>query len=529
MKKLALLLIIPILFTSCASILNSKYQKITINTDSDVEVKIDGRTPKIKKGKYLIKRDLKAKQIVLSKEGYKSQYYTLSQSKKSKLYYGSWLTIGLAAVSTYGILALYVPYADRGPHAFNYEKEYSFKDEMVAIPEKDSTLKEIQLNKFSVDIKAEDLIVNYARSYKNFKKGKYYTTSNNSSTEALKIENTIFSDLLNELLVEKGYIDTTRVLIKDNYLSNLYIDAKITHCVVNSSQVHNDAEHGLTFVDMIIEWKALDYYKEPIFTQTSNVTSGQIAYSSYNGIERSLQSAIKDGIEVSFYDFVNKNEVQKLLKDRTQEIVEAEQQEIKLKKAEKYVSNITESTEASVTVKSEMGHGSGFIISPDGFVITNYHVVANEKKLKVILNNGLEYDTKVIRSSKIHDLALLKIDANNLIAFKVSNSLDIQLATEVYAVGTPTAEDLSQTISKGIISGIRKKEGNSKLIQTDASINAGNSGGALVDKNGLVLGIVTSKLHGFGIEGVAFGIPAYEVFDKLKLSIEDDAKASIEE
>ncbi|MEM9390487.1 MAG: trypsin-like serine protease, partial [Bacteroidota bacterium] len=64
-----------------------------------------------------------------------------------------------------------------------------------------------------------------------------------------------------------------------------------------------------------------------------------------------------------------------------------------------------------------------------------------------------------------------------------------------------------------------KTDMNSKLIQTDASINAGNSGGAIVDTNGVVLGVVSSKLSGFGIEGVAFGIPAYEIFDRLKIEI----------
>lgn len=86
-------------------------------------------------------------------------------------------------------------------------------------------------------------------------------------------------------------------------------------------------------------------------------------------------------------------------------------------------------------------------------------------------------------------------------------------------MGTPTAEDLSQTISKGIISGIRKTDGDKKLIQTDASINAGNSGGAIIDKDGLVIGVVSSKLKGFGIEGVAFGIPSYEIFERLKINI----------
>jgi S1-C subfamily serine protease len=179
---------------------------------------------------------------------------------------------------------------------------------------------------------------------------------------------------------------------------------------------------------------------------------------------------------------------------------------------------LPKSIKSTVTIKSKDAFGSGFIISNDGYIITNYHVVSEPENLRVRLNNEKEYDADIIRVSKIYDLALIKIEANDLIPFSINNSKEIEVATEIYAVGTPTAEDLSQTISKGIISGIRKS-GDSKLIQTDASVNSGNSGGPIIDKNGVVLGVVSSKLKGFGVEGVAFGIPAYEVLDRLKLNL----------
>src|SRR5690606_32239302 len=105
---------------------------------------------------------------------------------------------------------------------------------------------------------------------------------------------------------------------------------------------------------------------------------------------------------------------------------------------------------ASLTIKNKNGHGSGFVITSDGYIITNYHVVSDSDNLKVILNDESEYDVAVIRASKIHDLALVKIEAKGLVPFRVSSSRDIEIAGDIFAVGTPTAEDLSQTISKGI-------------------------------------------------------------------------------
>jgi S1-C subfamily serine protease len=111
---------------------------------------------------------------------------------------------------------------------------------------------------------------------------------------------------------------------------------------------------------------------------------------------------------------------------------------------------------------------------------------------------------------------LIQIEAENLVPFRISTN-SAQIAEEIYAVGTPTAEDLGQSISRGIVSGVRSGDGGTKLIQTDASINGGNSGGAMINKQGEVLGVVQAKVKGFGVEGIAFGIPAEIVVEKLRL------------
>jgi S1-C subfamily serine protease len=106
------------------------------------------------------------------------------------------------------------------------------------------------------------------------------------------------------------------------------------------------------------------------------------------------------------------------------------------------------------------------------------------------------------------------------VPFQLSQSREIGVAQELYAVGTPSSEQLSQTISKGIVSGKRKTRTFDQLIQTDAKINRGNSGGAMINKEGLVIGVATYKISGLFIEGIAFGIPAYEIFDRLKIKVE---------
>ena len=216
-------------------------------------------------------------------------------------------------------------------------------------------------------------------------------------------------------------------------------------------------------------------------------------------------------------EFFENDVVDSLMKDRSDLERENSFQTIPLAHNNRYVSSLGEAISSSVTIKTKDGHGSGFVVSSDGHLVTNYHVISDTTDLMVVLNDEREFKPEIIRVSKINDLALIKIDVDSLIPFQISKATNIEIAKDIYAVGTPSGEDLSQSITKGIISGIRKTDSGGKLIQTDASINGGNSGGVLIDKNAEVIGIVSSKLRGFSIEGVAFGIPSYVLFDKLKI------------
>ena len=112
-----------------------------------------------------------------------------------------------------------------------------------------------------------------------------------------------------------------------------------------------------------------------------------------------------------------------------------------------------------------------------------------------------------------------KLKEKSIVPFKIPLSDNSTIGKEIYVIGTPSAEDLSQTLSKGIISSIRKQPGSTKLIQTDASVSAGDSGGSMIDKEGNLIGIVNSKVVGLGIEGIAFAIPAPEIYKGLSIQI----------
>jgi hypothetical protein len=171
-----------------------------------------------------------------------------------------------------------------------------------------------------------------------------------------------------------------------------------------------------------------------------------------------------------------------------------------------------------VTIQPGSGFGTGFLITEDGYALTAAHVVSGLKTVPVRLHNGLVLDADVVRVDEGADVALIKLPGTSHKPLELA--LDAPaVGIDVYAVGDPASEELSSSVSKGVVSGARELAGH-KFIQTDASVNPGNSGGPLIGKDGRVLGIVSMKYAGPGFEGLAFAVPVSEAIAKLNLKLD---------
>lgn len=163
--------------------------------------------------------------------------------------------------------------------------------------------------------------------------------------------------------------------------------------------------------------------------------------------------------------------------------------------------------------------GSGFVISEDGYIVTNHHVIADASSVKVAMYDGTTYEAKVIGSDSSNDLALLKIDASGLKPVAIGDSDSIAVGDQVAAIGNPLGE-LTFSLTAGYVSALDRAINTDgtpiNMLQTDAAINSGNSGGPLFDMNGNVIGITTAKYSGSTssgttIEGIGFAIPINDV------------------
>lgn len=161
-------------------------------------------------------------------------------------------------------------------------------------------------------------------------------------------------------------------------------------------------------------------------------------------------------------------------------------------------------------LSSGVAQGSGIIMKSDGYILTNAHVVGNSNKLNVtVVIDKKEYSAKVIGFDTRTDLAVLKIDAQNLTAAQFGNSDELNVGEWVLAIGNPGGIEFSNSLTRGIVSALNRSLGSEnnpvKYIQTDAPINPGNSGGALVNMYGQVVGINTAKKRDY--EALGFAIP----------------------
>jgi S1-C subfamily serine protease len=174
---------------------------------------------------------------------------------------------------------------------------------------------------------------------------------------------------------------------------------------------------------------------------------------------------------------------------------------------------IEESVKSVVTIKTDLGQGSGFIIADGGYVVTNEHVIDGAEAAVIITYDGQTHSVAVIGKNTKMDIALLKIEETDYSPLSLANSDNIQVGEKVIAIGNPLG--LQFSVSEGIVSAVHRTGDNeiNGYIQTDASLNPGNSGGPLINKEGKVIGINNFKVS--GSESLGFALESNYIKDTI--------------
>ncbi len=243
--------------------------------------------------------------------------------------------------------------------------------------------------------------------------------------------------------------------------------------------------------------------------KNSVIETNSLMNQNFNSINNNINSINSDIDKIN--SDINHLDISVL---ETREDFEEQISKIKAKTSADFSGIIKYSIEAVVSIQTNVAQGSGFLITSDGYIVTNAHVLEGVKYATAITANQDEYSMLLVGYSSTLDLALLKIEDENWDYLKFADSGDVDLGDKVIAIGNPYG--LSFSVTEGIISAVGRTIGDfgGKYIQTDTAINAGNSGGPLIDVNGEVVGVNNLKIDA---DNIGFALESNYVADEINV------------
>lgn len=267
---------------------------------------------------------------------------------------------------------------------------------------------------------------------------------------------------------------------------------------------------------MKAEWQVFDPFKREIVARIQTTSGGEQRAYTPDGVEQAVYAAFRESVRAVLADPTYRAIVLAPAVAPTSAapaVADAIRLTAKPISAKRTVGDATGSV---VAIFAEKGHGSGFLVSDDGYVITNQHVVGAGKFVKVRWSDGFETVGEVVRSDRRRDVALIRTDPHGRTPLSLRRG-GAQAGENVYAIGTPLSEKFQGTVTKGIVSASRIYDGFS-FIQSDVTVNPGNSGGPLLDEKGAVIGITVLAYRPDDLPtGINLFIPIGDALDFLNL------------
>lgn len=270
-------------------------------------------------------------------------------------------------------------------------------------------------------------------------------------------------------------------------------------------------------VNMTVQWQIYSNLDKQVVYATNTETESEFKLESDNP----LFDALLEGFSASTRSLLEDRGFQELALGKVSTAQPGYETPIRLNGKKPYTGPIKQRMEAvrdaTVRVRSGGGYGSGFFIDSTGYLLTNNHVVGDSRTVKVIFNDQTEVTGEVLRSHRVRDVALVRIEKGNYTALPIRKS-EPDAGEEVYAIGAPFDEALFGSVSRGIVGGFRQFKDKPRLLQSDVTIQGGNSGGPLVDAHGNVVALCVSGIGELNT-GINFFIPIHEGLEKLNIEL----------
>ena len=536
MKKIILLFSVTVILSGCAAIFIPKMQKVTFTTDNkDSKIYVDKE--EMGKGKTVTQKVQKngAKQIIVKTPGFKDTYQAMVQNKRPiaywclqplnflSVYYGFWIDAMVPKNMIYDKI-IKIPNDYKLVTRGQADKYIDISNIKLNIKNKDKDIRDYTLQ-YSTEglqskIEQTEKNANDRTDKAEAKASKKKNTRNKLEDEddkKIMYEDTKFTTNVYNTLKRTGFVDTVNTLFYDNN-NTLTLEGSINKIYVYT--IYGKKYLGYYYkTKMFLTWYIENSFGEILDSIETKEYSGDFTR---DKDKDSFEKMFGDAVDISYLNLHKNPKFTKYLKQETSFACTDAPLTLSTIPAKAVITDKSDASVASVIIKSKEGHGSGFAITQDGYILTNFHVIAGKyynklKDLTVITSEGEELKGTVVRYNRYRDIALIKVDKKFDKAFKLTTTKSFKNLQEVFTIGAPKSVELGQSVSTGVISNERKNN-NNNLLQLNMSINSGNSGGPLFDAAGTVHGVVSSKLIGKNTEGVSFAIPGYMLEEYLNIS-----------
>jgi serine protease Do len=323
----------------------------------------------------------------------------------------------------------------------------------------------------------------------------------------------------NELLKTYGYNvqggDNPLFEEKEQAKANLQLG-----CIVKDMKIDNYSlfSRKNATVSLEIEWQLYDVLQKKVIYRTSltgvNTTRDIPAKLMFDAFTNSLKKLLADQKFVNLVS--NSNPMQSSTESSLSKFAPLTIHLAKNSNEIKLPEQMPTVLDSVVKIRVGAALASGVLISSDGYLLTAAHVVSGVSEVLVDLRSGITLPAQVLRVDNPQDIALIKVAGSGYPALPLALNANPSVGSDVYAIGTPADELFVDSVSKGVVSGLRKLD-DFDYIQTDASVSPGCSGGPLLNQKGQVIGITSWKIVAEGFEGLAFGIPLNVIGKRLNI------------
>ncbi len=391
----------------------------------------------------------------------------------------------------------------------------SIAQRATTLPVREEGQKYITTEDIYFDLKEGEITESYYTTETQRKQGRYNKISSNSD-EVIEVSSSL-EGYLYGLLSESNFIDTTERIFPD-YKNSLHLSMRVHR--LEFSYIRPNAKRGITavYLKMFADMELSSYYGKTLVQE--NISTEEL-----------IADRLGSDWENGFSNLINRILIEFLSQDKVLGLIKSSEyfDAADVSSFEKIsigggsaILDWDFLSYAVPTIITSDGHGSACVVSSNGYLITNFHVVGQNETVKVKFKDGTISEGKVLRKHPDCDLALLKVERENLPAL-FPNAQDPEIGSTVYLMGTPADTLLGQSVFKGVISG-RRSFADFSYIQTDAKVNPGNSGGAMFNEKGELIGIVSSKYVGYGIEGIGFAVPIDQISARLSVILPEIKK-----